>query len=117
MYNRYLPQEIEMPASNTSDPPSHKNHAPFSLKNILSKGEELPFTNWKGLFGWGEGREGDPLEDLLKSLKLDGVDSGDILLVLLILFLLIEGDDQWELIITLGLLLIMGLADETKTVD
>jgi len=39
---------------------------------------------------------------------LKGMDSGDILLIAIILFLLVEGDDI-ELIITLGLLLLGGI--------
>ncbi len=48
------------------------------------------------------------LAGLLKGLKLDGLDTGDILLLLILLFLFLEGDDM-ELIITLGLLLLLGL--------
>lgn len=108
MYNRYIPQEIEyVPISPEPDRPKEEK-MPFSIKNILSGGIKSPGKEqW-----WEEGR--DPLEGLLKSLKLEGVDSGDILLVLIILFLLLEGEDHWELVITLGLLLIMGLADKEK---
>ena len=42
-----------------------------------------------------------------------GVDSGDILLILIILLLLVEGDNM-DLVITLGLLLLLGLADDRK---
>lgn len=107
MYNRYIPQEVEdVPISPIApeERESPPKKSPFSWKQLLSGEGSKP---WKQL--WSE--EGDPLGSLLQSLKLEGVDSGDILLVLLILFLLIEGEDQWELIITLGLLLIMGLAE------
>jgi hypothetical protein len=40
-------------------------------------------------------------------MKLDNIDSGDLLLLLIILFLLVEGDDL-ELVIALGLVLLMG---------
>lgn len=106
MYNRYIPQETEyypLFTEETSREKSEKN--PFSIKNLLTGGGNFPFQE----LGKEEG--GDPLGGLLKSLKLDGVDSGDILLILIILFLLLEGDDHWELVITLGLLLILGLAD------
>ena len=49
----------------------------------------------------------------MKNFSLDRFDTGDILLVLIILFLLVEGDDL-ELVITLGLLLLLGLADDRK---
>lgn len=44
------------------------------------------------------------------TLKFDRFDTGDILLVLIILFLLLEGDNL-ELIITLGLVLLLGLGE------
>lgn len=44
------------------------------------------------------------------TLKFDRFDTGDILLILIILFLLLEGDNL-ELIITLGLMLLLGLGD------
>ncbi len=48
------------------------------------------------------------LASLLKTLKLEKLDTGDVLLLLIILFLFLEGDDM-ELIITLGLMLLLGL--------
>ena len=53
-------------------------------------------------------RDRGGLGGLLKTLKLDKLDTGDILLLLILLFLFLEGDDL-ELVITLGLLLLMGL--------
>ena len=69
-------------------------------------GVHLPFDLSALLFGRGEG--GGGISALLKALKLDSLDSGDILLLLIVLFLLVEGDDI-ELVIALGLVLIMGL--------
>ena len=45
---------------------------------------------------------------LLKGLQLDRWDTGDLLLLVLVLLLLLEGDDT-ELLITLGLILVLGL--------
>ncbi|MEA4933111.1 MAG: hypothetical protein VB071_05930 [Lawsonibacter sp.] len=53
------------------------------------------------------------MSSLLKTLKLDDIDTGDILLLLIILYLLVEGDDL-ELVIALGLVLIMGFGDSAK---
>lgn len=50
---------------------------------------------------------------ILKSLHLEDLDSGDILLLLIILFLFLEGDNI-ELVITLGLMLLLGLGDDKK---
>jgi len=57
------------------------------------------------------GKEG--LSGLLKTLHLDKIDSGDILLLLIMLYLLKEGDDM-DLVIALGLTLIMGLGDDPQ---
>ena len=62
-------------------------------------------------FPWGELSGG--LGGILKKLKLDNWDSGDILLLLIVLFLLLEGDNL-ELAIALGLVLIMGLGDDKE---
>lgn len=45
-----------------------------------------------------------------KHVSLSKLDSGDILLVLIILFLFLEGDNL-ELVITLGLMLLFSLND------
>ena len=50
---------------------------------------------------------------ILKSLHLEDLDSGDILLLLIILLLFLEGDNI-ELVITLGLMLLLGLGEEKK---
>ena len=51
------------------------------------------------------------LGGLLRTLKLEDLDSGDLLLLLIVLLLLWEGDDL-ELVIALGLVLILGLGDK-----
>ena len=48
---------------------------------------------------------------ILKALKLEELDSGDILLLLIMLFLFLEGDNI-ELVITLGLMLLLGLGED-----
>ena len=54
---------------------------------------------------------GDLLGGLFKNISLDKLDAGDILLVLIILFLYLEGDNL-ELVITLGLMLLFGLGED-----
>ena len=51
------------------------------------------------------------LSGAFKHLKLENFDTGDILLVLIILFLFLEGDNL-ELVITLGLMLLLGLGED-----
>lgn len=50
---------------------------------------------------------------LVSALKLEELDPGDILLILIFLFLLVEGDDL-EMMIALGLMLVLGLGSSTK---
>lgn len=133
MYNRYIPNgtaytrvvlEDAPPPPHArpqhTPPPSHaqSGHAPQpespSLSDTLFGGGKLPFALPSFLFGKGkEEGEGGGLSGLLKSLKLDSLDSGDVLLLLIVLFLLLEGDNL-ELVIALGLVLIMGLTDDKK---
>lgn len=93
MYNRYIPSgasytrvTVDEDAASAASPP-HQDALPTPDEEKEEK---------KGL------------ASLLKSLKLDGLDTGDILLLLILLFLFLEGDDM-ELIITLGLVLLLGL--------
>lgn len=51
------------------------------------------------------------LGGLLNNFSFKGFDTGDILLVLIVLFLFLEGDNL-ELVITLGLLFLLGLNDD-----
>lgn len=50
---------------------------------------------------------------ILKGLHLEDLDSGDILLLLIILLVFLEGDNT-ELVITLGLMLLLGLGGEQR---
>lgn len=87
----------------------------FKLPSFLNGKDGLGalFSGKDGLGSLFSGKERGGLSSLLKTLKLDDIDTGDILLLLIILYLLIEGDDL-ELVIALGLVLIMGLGDSTK---
>ena len=86
MYNRYLPDQDSYLPIDT--PPHTAVPSPETGKKAKAEAE--------GLGG------------LLAGLKLDDLDTGDVLLLLILLFLFLEGDDM-ELIITLGLLLLLGL--------
>ena len=68
------------------------------------------FTGKEGLSRLLNSREGGGLSGLLKTLRLDSLDAGDILLLLIILYLLVEGDDL-DLVIALGAVLLMGLGE------
>lgn len=71
------------------------------------------FSGEKGGLGGLFSGEKSGVNGILKALHLEELDSGDVLLVLIILFLLLEGDNL-DLVITLGLMLLLGLADEKK---
>lgn len=105
MYNRYIPQDVSYtPVEGTTPgrPGPGPHRQPFRFSDLLGGKEGL-----SGLLG---GQEGGRLSGLLKSLHLENIDSGDILLLLIMLYLLVEGDDL-ELVIALGLVLLMGLGD------
>lgn len=108
MYNRYIPDGGDYTWVQTEYAPTGRQEPePRGRKNT-------PFTDLfagKGsLSGLLSSREGAGLSGLLQSLHLENIDSGDILLLLIMLYLLIEGDEL-ELVIALGLTLIMGLGD------
>lgn len=119
MYNRYLPrEETYAPVSETVpdqhqySPPETTAQAPQDafgkIFSALSGGFEL--GKLKGLL---DGDKFGGVDKLLASLHLEDLDSGDILLILIILLLLVEGDNL-ELVITLGLMLLLSLGDEKK---
>lgn len=109
MYNRYIPQDVSYtPVEGTAPGRPGSHRPPFRFSDILGGKEGL-----SGLLG---NREGGGLSGLLKSLHLENIDSGDVLLLLIMLYLLVEGDDL-ELVIALGLVLLMGLGDHGERGD
>ena len=92
MYNRYIPNGTAYTRITEPDTPLS---APPRRKESKSEKKEAP----------GNGL----LSGLLKSLKLEELDSGDVLLLLILLLLFLDGEDNMELLITLGLILLLGL--------
>lgn len=92
MYNRYIPNGTAYTRITEPDPPPS---APPRRKEGKAEEKETP----------GNGL----LSSLLKSLKLEELDSGDVLLLLILLLLFLDGEDNMELLIALGLILILGL--------
>lgn len=133
MYNRYIPNgtsytRVPMDEKEQQPPREHRQDSP-SAPRQPSQGPRDPRpegprpqgrpSQSTGIFslpgflaGKGQGELGS-LSGLLKSLKVDDLDSGDILLFLIVLFLLLEGDNL-ELVIALGVVLLMGLTDDEK---
>ena len=87
MYNRYIPKAGAYTRVTVEDSPSPAPPPPPSAEDS---------ANPTGVDG------------LLKRLKLDRLDAGDLLILLILLVLILDGDDT-ELIITLGLVLLLGL--------
>jgi len=96
MYNRYIPQDGFQPVEQAAPGPERQS----------GRGGDSPLQ--KLLEGLGGSKNAGGLSGIFKSLKLDSLDRGDILLLLIILYLFWESDDT-ELLITLGLLFLMGL--------
>lgn len=118
MYNRYIPQNSDytQAAKNTENIIQERNNSGkyggnrvgrmSSPDQVLLRKEKTTFQRLFPSAAIGK------LGDWQKLLRLDSFDSGD-LLVLLILLLLVSDGDDWEPILALGLFLILGLAEET----
>lgn len=125
MYNRYIPNgtaytrvvEEDAPpfrAAGPTPPPTEPPHTAPPSQDARPR-QERQNQQPPPIWGAAPGAVKKPtwLSDLLKSFKLDDLDTGDILLLLIILFIFIDGDDL-ELVITLGLLLLFGLGGKDK---
>lgn len=113
MYNRYIPRDTSYERIPDPEPTfSRPTGSSFSRQETrcppppsASKGSN-PLEGITGKLG-----------GLLKQFHLQDLDSGDILLVLILIFLFLESDDNLELVITLGLLLLFGLFGDEKHED
>lgn len=122
MYNQYLDDSDFVllepdPPSPAHRPQGQARHGP-SRPNQPSPGQRRPVSqpgaaqkSKNDLVGEITGGLGQLLDGVLKHFSLKDFDTGDILLVLIILFLYLEGDNL-ELVITLGLLLLLGLGGD-----
>ncbi len=103
-YNRYIPDaEAQIPVDRPGSKTGGPSPGPGKVTGLLS-----------GLLGRGDGAENrasQALAGLLKSLHLEHLDTGDILLGLIVLFLVLEDGDDLDLIITLGLTILLSLGE------
>lgn len=105
MYNRYIPNGTAYTrVLEEDDPPRPLRPEPEPGRRCAVRAGARPNRSP----AQPEPAKKTGLAGLLKGLKLEELDTGDILLLLILLFLFLEGDDL-ELIITLGLLLLLGL--------
>lgn len=116
MYNRYIPNGAtyrRVIVEDTSPPPprSHESNPVtptaqnldklFHLSDVQPHGQRAKSANvLSGIKA--------QLSALLNGLELGGLDTGDILILLILLLLFLDGNDT-ELPITLGLVLLLGL--------
>lgn len=115
MYNRYIPDGASYTRVTVEDGPRQRPeepHRPERPREEQRSQSGSVFSLPGFLTGKGQGDLGGR-NGLLRSLKLEKLDSGDVLLLLIVLFLLIEGDNL-ELVIALGLVLLMGLGDDRE---
>jgi len=125
LYNRYIPGTggyTRVTVHEKEDPTSHARAQEQSAfgghrQSERSRTDSRQQDMFKRLsaplsFLGGEDKNAG-IAGILKSLHLEDLDSGDILLLLIILFVFLEGDNI-ELVITLGLMLLLGLGDEKK---
>lgn len=117
MYNRYIPNGTTYTRVPMEDGPEYEPVREEPKGRRSSQTQETRRSSGGGPGGFrlppfltGEGGSGG-LDGLLKALKLENLDSGDVLLLLIVLLLLWEGDDL-ELVIALGLVLLLGLGDD-----
>ena len=119
MYNRYLDDsEFTLldpePQTNAPGHPAHSQSRPGQPRPGQTRPAVRPVgpsPSKNDLVGEITGGLGQLLEGVRKHFSLENFDTGDILLVLIILFLYLEGDNL-ELVITLGLMLLLGLGDD-----
>lgn len=108
MYNRYIPKNTQY--EQVGQP--SRSSGPFHTPKNTQHPPPPPPKGANPLDGIVGGLSG-----LLKHIHLEKLDSGDILLVLILIFLFLERDDNLELVITLGLLLVFGLFDSSDEAD
>lgn len=133
MYNPYLdgdsflPIEEEPSALPTSlQEPQEELQGKLSLKNLMGLKDTLmkmgDFSALGNLFS-SSGEKSLPLlaesgealsflEGVKKKLHIEDLETGDILLVIILIYLMLEGDDKLELAITLGILGVLWYLDK-----
>ncbi len=95
----------------------------FSLKDLVSgdksdKSKKIPKPPLKKEEG-GEIQSAGTgiLETVKQKLHVEDLEAGDILLLIILIYLMLEGDDKLELAITLGVLALMWLVDGKKEAE
>lgn len=116
MYNRYIPAEASYaPVGPSSAPPGPQRSGDNGPPPLRSRPGGLG-SLLSGLLQGSRGEHGgkgvsQTIDALLKSFHLEHLDTGDILLALIVLFLILEDGDDLDLIIALGLIILFSLGE------
>lgn len=122
MYNRYVPGHDGYTRVVVDEEPAQVNHTARNRKESQrpNAGRRNPmpqelFRNLSAPLDFLSGGESKNagIAGILNGLHLGDLDSGDVLLLLIILLVFLEGDNT-ELVITLGLMLLLGLGGGQK---
>lgn len=117
MYNRYIPNGAQY---RPVEPPRGGHNGGHSGHHGSPSNGGSPNRRPGGLGGLlngllqnsrGEGGGNQAIDSILKSFHLESLDTGDILLALIVLFLILEDGDDLDLIITLGLMILFSLGE------
>ena len=124
MYNHYIPNGAERVPVDGPGPGPHRHPPPQGQHPHRQPQAGQPPQGGprqsklggllKGLLGQGGGESNQisqTLDRLLKGLHLEHLDTGDILLGLIVLFLVLEDGDDLDLIITLALTILLNLGE------
>lgn len=125
MYNRYVPPQQSYAPVPPPDAPPRLSEEKYIRGREDAQGfrdktdQNFPPQDGFGglplgkLTGFLDKDKSGPIASLFSALRLETLDTGELLLLLILLLILTEGDDL-ELVITLGLVLLLGLGDQSK---
>lgn len=107
LYNQYISGNIAYEPI----PAEEDDHQPQEETSHTSSSHSHKSEGFWSLFGAKGTEKNAGLSGILKKLKLDELDMGDLLL-LLILFLVLKEGGNWELAIILGLVFLLGMGSD-----
>lgn len=110
MYNRYIPQNTNYaPVSSPSPAPRR------AAADATGGGNGGLSGMLRGILQRAKSGEGSgvshALSSALKTVGLKELDTGDILLALIVLLLILEDGDDLDVLITLGLMILLNLGE------
>lgn len=118
MFHNYMPPHASFHPLPSEEEPVHgeESHSAQENTNVSHSSAQPSFKQkppGSDLLGELTGGIRDVLGGVFKDFSLKNLDSGDILLLLIILFLFLEGDNL-DLVIALGLMFLLGFGSEPQ---